>query len=110
MVWRTCLSFQRHRQFRQLYNDRSPLPRSAVNPDGPPVAFDDAFHNGQAQAAALFLGGLKGIEHLFQGFWLNAFAGVLNLNLSAPAVGAGDHGDVEGAALGHGLDGVEQNV
>ena len=74
-------------QLRQADGHRGAFPRHAVDLDGPLMGFDDALDDGQAQAAAFFLGGEKGVEDLFQGFLVDAVAAVLKTDFAAPAPG-----------------------
>ena len=54
-----------------------------------PDGFDDAFHNGQSQAAAFFLGGEKGVEDLIQGLGVNAFPIILEADFRPLTMGPG---------------------
>ena len=76
----------------------------------PLMRLDDAFDDGQSQAAAFFLGGEKGVEDLIQGLGLDAFAIILEADFSPLAVGTGHGGHGQVAALGHGLDGIQENI
>src|SRR3989339_2062786 len=62
--------------------DRGAGSRGAADRKTPLMRLDDAFDNGQAQAAAFFLGGEKGVKDLVQGLGLDAFAVILNADFS----------------------------
>ena len=90
--------------------DRGPGSRGAADFQLALMGFDDAFDDGQSQAAAFFLGGEKGVEDLIQGLGVNAFPIILEPDFSPLTVGAGGGGHGQVTALGHGLDGIEQNI
>ena len=67
-----------------------PAPAGAADLQAALMGLDDAFDDGQSQAAAFFLGGEKGVEDLIQGLGLNAFPIILRSGFRPP--GRGDRG------------------
>ena len=64
-------------------------PPGAADFEAPLMGLDDAFDDGQSQAAAFFLGGEKRVEDLIQGLGLNAFPIILKADLPPLTVGPG---------------------
>src|SRR5450759_2897963 len=89
--WPQSLTYFLQRQGGDSDGDRGAGSRGAADLQASLMRFDDAFDDGQSQAAAFFLGGEKGVEDLIQGLGLNAFAIILEADCSPLTVRTGNN-------------------